>query len=982
MSSQCILILLSFLSVLLDGINAFVLPSQLKSFVKANSQSSPVSDRDLSLSAIKSSLATETSEVASQNIFGVLSDKATGLAFDLLHAFDEDPIQDSSKNLRVLWVRALLNQKGLINDTVAEKFLPPTTRGLVTTHYSSLFNPIIQFTEWIQARTDFIEGAVGHFLSSPECSDDKDSSVPKECNIVLFGAGYDTRAIRYRNKHGSKINFIEVDLPEVTTGKTKLYERFQKAEDPDWNLEERHNLIPLDLNSCGNDDKVSLLKTLEEVGGLKKDLPTLFVWEAVLFYVNEDAVRNIMKELTDFTASRENAMLCFTDSLKPFVDVPFSNEVSSFFKKKKLELLQHRSRWGGAVHFSLVGKKKSPLAKHISSRVGGIVNSYTPTQSNNPGLLKNPSFENVWYAVAYPWQIDGYKNPLDAALNKHKKRDSSDSTKPFATRLWGEPLVVYRDDQGGLVAMADVCPHRSVPLSMGRVEEGELVCMYHGWRFGQDGQCVDVPTLKTTSADDETVKYGTGSGKFLKTVTSANCGNHRAVVEHEGLVYVWSGNLLEADTSLLPSRRKGDMETVPIDTVLDYAVDYSYIVENNLDSPHLFYLHDGSVPPIESIGMLHANLPKLKLQAFTDDCGMGHLGKLGNNGRPKKLLRFDPPNIVRHGGVSGFEEEFHICPIAPQRTRVLLRQHLPRGPILSTLTGVPGMIPLLTLIVNNWNYHIALEDSCVMQGQANRIEDWGMPRMTVGGLGDDLIKRFWTWRAKAHENYQEKHGEFTSPYLNDLLQNAGNKIQSGIPTGTSFGDAPDLVKTVRQQSKLQNRPLVTDDGNKDWKGQPIGSWGILENYQQETPVANFPPINYRSYANLLVFDDLVKNNLLGQDKDPVEAIDRLPAPDEGILRPRPNIKTVANTKTITHEEAAAKLTHKVIPATKMTHRETPATERVLEDSSSAKKMIQEEISASLLPSPHNELEPIVSAAIASSLSTAASNTTEITAAPF
>ena len=46
------------------------------------------------------------------------------------------------------------------------------------------------------------------------------------------------------------------------------------------------------------------------------------------------------------------------------------------------------------------------------------------------------------------------------------------------------------------------------------------------------------------------------------------------------------------------------METQPIDSVLDYAVDYSYIVENNLDSPHLFYLHDGSVPPIESIGMV------------------------------------------------------------------------------------------------------------------------------------------------------------------------------------------------------------------------------------------------------------------------------------------------------------------------------------------------------------------------------------------
>jgi len=944
LSHPPILLSLSLLFSSFDAFRAFVIPSQQKSSHAAN--------KDLSLSAIKSDLSSETSEAADQNIFGVLSDKATGLAFDVLHAFDDDPIQDSSKNLRVLWVRALLNQRGLIDDPIAAKFLPPTTRGLVTTKTgASLFNPIIQFTEWIQARTDFIEDAVGYFLGSPECSGDEDAnSSPKECNIVLFGAGYDTRAIRYRNAHGSKINFIEVDLPEVTEGKRKLYEKFQKTQDPDWKLGERHNLVPLDLNSCGDEEGVGLLDTLKKVGGLNKDLPTLFVWEAVLFYVNEDAVRNIMTELTDFTSSRTNSMLCFTDSLKPFVDVPFSNEVSSFFKSKKLELLQHRSRWGGAVHFCLIGKKKSAIAKHISSRVGGIVNSYTPTQANNPKLLKEPSFENVWYAVAYPWQIDGYETPLDAALNKHKGPKPSASSKPFATRLWGEPIVIYRDDDEKLVAMADSCPHRSVPLSMGRVEDGELVCMYHGWRFGKSGQCVDVPTLKTTTPDDEQVKYGEGSSRFLKTVTNANCGNHRAIVEHEGLVYVWRGHLLEADTSLLPTRRKGDMETVPIDTVLDYAVDYSYIVENNLDSPHLFYLHDGSVPPIESIGMKNVNLPKLRLQAFTDDCGMGHLGKFGNKGRPKKLIRFDPPNIVRHGGVSGFEEEFHICPIAPGRSRVLLRQHLPRGPILSTLTNLPGMVPMLTLLVNNWNYHIALEDSCVMQGQANRVEDWGMPRMGVGGLGDDLIKRFWGWRAKAHKKYQDKHGEFASPYLNNLLQNSGSKGPSGIPTGTSFGDAPHLVEKVRHQAKLQNRPLVTDEGNKDWKGQTIGTWGIKENYLQETPAANFPPINYRSYAKLLVFDDLVKDTLLKQDKEPEETIDKLPALDEAILRPPPNTKTTTASKTrITHEETSM----------------TPQTP--------------------ILPMDPHDLEPIVSAAILSdskSRLTSPSNTTETTAVPF
>lgn len=347
------------------------------------------------------------------------------------------------------------------------------------------------------------------------------------------------------------------------------------------------------------------------------------------------------------------------------MDVPFSNEARIFFNENGLDLLQHRARWGGAVHFALAASKGSSQTappesaetkqaaggpvqtgggggtesvsnskQHITSRIGihvqdregGLVNSYIPTASRNAAILKKPSFDNTWYAVAFPWQIDGYESPLDAVLKR-----KSGETKPFAMRLWGEPLVVYRDSNGELVAMNDVCPHRSAPLSMGKIQDGELSCMYHGWKFGAGGECVDIPTLHTV--DDDGVETTRDSARILSGVTKANCGNLRAVVEHEGLVYIWRGNVLEADLSLLPTRRKGDMETVPVDTVLDYSVDYSYIVENNLDSPHLFYLHDGSVPPIESIGMLNKNLPKLKLTAFTDDCGMGHLGKLGAGGR-------------------------------------------------------------------------------------------------------------------------------------------------------------------------------------------------------------------------------------------------------------------------------------------------------------------------------------------------------------
>ena len=256
----------------------------------------------------------------SQNIFGVLSDAFTGVVFSLLHAFDDCGIEDSSKNLRVLWVRALLNYRGKIQDDIAATFLPPTTRGLVTSESgAALLDPILKFAEWIQARTEFIDSSLDMFLSSPVCRDSKTDEL-RECNLVLFGAGYDTRALRYRHKHGGKIDFIEVDLPSVVEGKTKLYEKFQKEQDPDWDLQNRGSkLIPFDLNECGGDNPTSIIDVLRTQGKLKENVPTFLVSEAVLFYVNEDAVRNFMMDLFKFAKKGGNGesphaetLLCFT----------------------------------------------------------------------------------------------------------------------------------------------------------------------------------------------------------------------------------------------------------------------------------------------------------------------------------------------------------------------------------------------------------------------------------------------------------------------------------------------------------------------------------------------------------------------------------------------------------------------------------------------------------------------------------------------
>jgi phenylpropionate dioxygenase-like ring-hydroxylating dioxygenase large terminal subunit len=63
--------------------------------------------------------------------------------------------------------------------------------------------------------------------------------------------------------------------------------------------------------------------------------------------------------------------------------------------------------------------------------------------------------------------------------------------KPFT--LLGQEIVLWLDADGAACAVVDRCCHRTARLSRGFVEDGAIVCGYHGWTFDRSGACIRIP---------------------------------------------------------------------------------------------------------------------------------------------------------------------------------------------------------------------------------------------------------------------------------------------------------------------------------------------------------------------------------------------------------------------------------------------------------------------------------------------------------
>lgn len=248
------------------------------------------------------------------------------------------------------------------------------------------------------------------------------------------------------------------------------------------------------------------------------------------------------------------------------------------------------------------------------------------------------NWKNCWYPIAFLQDL-----PKD---------------RPYSFSLYDEPLVLFTNQEGKQTCLIDRCPHRAAKLSDGQIIDGKIECLYHGWQFGADGQCLHIPQLPVDAK-----------------IPATACVQSFKVVERQGILWMWRGEPEVADDERIPTVADLDKpEFVSLDYLSDRPYDQTYFIENIIDPAHLPISHHGSMSNRENAQPLDMEVLKTSVEGI-----QGRVREKRNANGNWVNCDFVAPNVVKYrlepipGCVGGFA--IYSLPLGKGRCRVLLRNY-------------------------------------------------------------------------------------------------------------------------------------------------------------------------------------------------------------------------------------------------------------------------------------------------------------------
>jgi len=228
---------------------------------------------------------------------------------------------------------------------------------------------------------------------------------------------------------------------------------------------------------------------------------------------------------------------------------------------------------------------------------------------------------------------------------------------PVKVKILGEELVLFRDDQGrpGLIGLH--CAHRGTDLSYGRVEDGGLRCLYHGWLYDVCGRVLDQPGEPGGGANKDSIRH-----------LAYPCQ------ESGGVIFTYMG---PGEPPLLPNY---EFLTAPAErrTVVKAFYECNYLQgnEGNIDPVHLSFLHqylsEAQVARLRVVQSVNATdntllgkdvAPNIEVEVTNFGLRIYTLRAASADKRYLRVTNFVMPNLAAFGGSTvgdGYAVHWHV----------------------------------------------------------------------------------------------------------------------------------------------------------------------------------------------------------------------------------------------------------------------------------------------------------------------------------
>ena len=279
---------------------------------------------------------------------------------------------------------------------------------------------------------------------------------------------------------------------------------------------------------------------------------------------------------------------------------------------------------------------------------------------------------------------------------------------PQKVRVFGIPIVCWRNSIGEMRAILDQCNHRNVPLSEGKIVEDCIVCPYHGWTYNGDGQCINIPS----------------EGPHTERIPNKKLESF-PLIEENGLVWIWMGRETSPVGGPFPMPLMKDKKWNSYYMVTHFENNVTDLVENFMDVPHTIFVHKGwfrERKQLRIAAQVERTADSVLVQYEQSNDAIGFSNRLINpKGLPMKHTdNFYMPNNTRVDYIFGKEERGFIItstctPISPDSTMVYT--------LISYKFG--WMTPLARLGLQAYTKKVINQDVWIMKLHGEQLREMG-----------------------------------------------------------------------------------------------------------------------------------------------------------------------------------------------------------------------------------------------------------------